>query len=157
MAHWERIVDDINNCLVHCNNDWCQAVIRLWTGEHVYRIVNPICRKDDISDAELTALKPFLKMLWTALRSLPPQYSFKGSKTQLLFRGEQGTIKDAETIFENAGNIFHTAAFTATNKNPNGLTGIPGMMTKSIRTVYVIDNGEGFMIKDFSQFSKSED
>eukprot|EP00759_Apiculatamorpha_spiralis_P047143 PhF_6_TR42999/c1_g1_i2/m.65636 len=58
---WSKIVADMDSCQAHYP-DVHRAVIRLWTGEYVYRIVNPICRYAP-NEAALNPVKPFLKLL----------------------------------------------------------------------------------------------
>ena len=110
------------------------ASIRLYTMSTMYHVVNSNLRSKERSQGTLAPLRPFLKLLLTALHNLPPEMHYKGT----VYRGERGVHPQFETKFINGQDITFYG-FVSTTTTATVLSNPMFCGTEGLRTIFIIN------------------
>ena len=127
-----------------------RAALRAWTCTPLCYVLTSALRNAQPTLESLRPVLPYARLLFSALHNLPEKYNFKRGT---LYRAEDGVRATWDAEMRAPGGIFSFYALTSCSTQPQVLRSFKG---EGARTVYILRDASGSIIKDFSDYKEDE-
>jgi NAD:arginine ADP-ribosyltransferase len=122
------------------------AAIRAWTGSPLCYVVTSVLRAADRTEESVAPVLGFPRLFYEGLHKLPPRFLYVGA----LYRAEGGSRINWAAVMQ-PGNVFSFFAPTSSSSNAGSV--VQFKTSDGDRTVYVVENGAGYLLKEFSLYA----